>query len=309
MSAGVEDDGYPRGLSPQDLDTSLNTLKAMTESVNAVLQPLREMPASKGRSFLIVRVYRLCQDELSYTDLRIAGAFQFRHRTCVPAVAFSWRVIATAAAVAGSVDSGKSTLVAVLTHGQKGRPLLDDGHGSARMSVLKHKHEIVTGRTSSLSHHTLAYDRDAGVLNYAGVAPMMPLEIAAAATKVVPQLVKAITWCFLASEVFPGDFPRHRTLGMIKSSDPASSGAALCRLGRPPEVPEDCSVWNDKLAARLPPAVCLPAARADKGDTGALCNCSGSRTAAGSRADQGQFTAQKLPTLIRAKHRLPQSRA
>ena len=114
------------------------------------------------------------------------------------------------------MDSGKSTLVAVLTHGQKGRPLLDNGHGSARMNVLRcclafpselnhlrlapqfllriqlsanmplasrHKHEIESGRTSSLSHHTLAYDADAGVLNYAGVAPMMPSEIAAAASK------------------------------------------------------------------------------------------------------------------------------
>lgn len=87
-------------------------------------------------------------------------------------------------AVAGSVDSGKSTLVAVMTHGQKGRPLLDDGHGSARMTVLRHKHEIETGRTSSLSQHTLAYDSDARVLNYAGVAPMTPAETAAAASKV-----------------------------------------------------------------------------------------------------------------------------
>lgn len=87
-------------------------------------------------------------------------------------------------AVAGSVDSGKSTLVAVLTNGRQGRPLLDNGQGSARMSVFKHKHEIETGRTSSLSHHMLAYDGEHRVLNYADVAPMMPSEIAAAARKV-----------------------------------------------------------------------------------------------------------------------------
>lgn len=82
------------------------------------------------------------------------------------------------------MDSGKSTLVAVLTNGQKGRPLLDNGQGSARMNVFKHKHEIESGRTSSLSHHMLAYDGEHGVLNYAGVAPMMPSEIATAASKV-----------------------------------------------------------------------------------------------------------------------------
>lgn len=54
-------------------------------------------------------------------------------------------------AVAGSMDSGKSTVVAVLTHGADGRPLLDNGRGSARMAVFRHKHEIESGRTSSIS--------------------------------------------------------------------------------------------------------------------------------------------------------------
>jgi GTPase len=49
------------------------------------------------------------------------------------------------------MDSGKSTLVAVLTHGSDGRPLLDNCRGSARMAVFRHKHEIESGRTSSIS--------------------------------------------------------------------------------------------------------------------------------------------------------------
>ena len=61
-------------------------------------------------------------------------------------------------AVAGSVDSGKSTLVAVLTHGAGGAPLLDNGRGSARMAVFRHKHEIESGRTSSISQQILGYD-------------------------------------------------------------------------------------------------------------------------------------------------------
>lgn len=56
------------------------------------------------------------------------------------------------------MDSGKSTLVAVLTHGVGGRPLLDNGHGSARMAVFRHKHEVESGRTSSISQQTLGYD-------------------------------------------------------------------------------------------------------------------------------------------------------
>ncbi len=65
-------------------------------------------------------------------------------------------------AVAGGVDAGKSTLVAVLTHGSGGRPLLDNGRGSARMNVFRHKHEIESGHTSSVSQQTLGYDARGG---------------------------------------------------------------------------------------------------------------------------------------------------
>ena len=74
------------------------------------------------------------------------------------------------ATVSGGVDSGKSSLVAVLTHGSDGRPVLDNGRGSARMSVLRHKHELESGRTSSISQQALGYDGQGEVLNYKGVS-------------------------------------------------------------------------------------------------------------------------------------------
>lgn len=49
-------------------------------------------------------------------------------------------------AVAGSVDSGKSTFVGVLTSGK-----LDDGDGSARIKVAKHPHEKASKKTSDIS--------------------------------------------------------------------------------------------------------------------------------------------------------------
>ena len=48
-------------------------------------------------------------------------------------------------AVVGNVDSGKSTTLGVLTRGA-----LDDGRGRARVSLFRHKHEIESGRTSSV---------------------------------------------------------------------------------------------------------------------------------------------------------------
>lgn len=54
--------------------------------------------------------------------------------------------------VIGSVDSGKSTITGVLT-----KNMLDDGRGSARSHVMRHPHELKSGRTSSIIAHYSKY--------------------------------------------------------------------------------------------------------------------------------------------------------
>ena len=49
-------------------------------------------------------------------------------------------------AVVGNVDSGKSTLVGVLSKGEK-----DDGRGAARQRVFNFIHEQKSGRTTSVT--------------------------------------------------------------------------------------------------------------------------------------------------------------
>lgn len=58
-------------------------------------------------------------------------------------------------AVMGSADSGKSTLVGVLTQGE-----LDNGRGRARLNTFRHLHEVQSGRTSSISHEILGFDSE-----------------------------------------------------------------------------------------------------------------------------------------------------
>lgn len=53
-------------------------------------------------------------------------------------------------AVVGNVDAGKSTLLGVLTHGE-----LDNGRGHARQRLFRHKHEMESGRTSSVGNDIL----------------------------------------------------------------------------------------------------------------------------------------------------------
>lgn len=65
----------------------------------------------------------------------------------------------TRIAMIGNVDSGKSTLVGVLTNAS-----LDDGRGSARSAVLKHRHEQDNGRTSAVTVEILGFKDEVQVV-------------------------------------------------------------------------------------------------------------------------------------------------
>ena len=67
----------------------------------------------------------------------------------------------------------------------------------------RHKHEIETGRTSSLSHHLLGYDAQDYVINYAGVAAPAPADIAADADKVWCVTGRAALQCLLMTHSEP----------------------------------------------------------------------------------------------------------
>lgn len=55
-------------------------------------------------------------------------------------------------AVVGNVDAGKSTLIGTLT-----TSCLDDGRGKSRTSIMKHRHEIESGRTSTAATHLMGF--------------------------------------------------------------------------------------------------------------------------------------------------------
>lgn len=55
----------------------------------------------------------------------------------------------------------ESTLLGVLSHGEP-----DNARGRARLSLLRHPHELVTGRTSSLSHQLIGFTTEGTLNNY-----------------------------------------------------------------------------------------------------------------------------------------------
>lgn len=68
-------------------------------------------------------------------------------------------VIETRIAVVGNVDAGKSSMLGVLVKGD-----LDDGRGKARVNLFRHKHEIETGRTSSVGMEIMGFDTQGRVI-------------------------------------------------------------------------------------------------------------------------------------------------
>ncbi|CAJ2506671.1 Uu.00g078570.m01.CDS01 [Anthostomella pinea] len=71
-------------------------------------------------------------------------------------------VIETRIAVVGNVcevDAGKSSMLGVLVKGD-----LDDGRGKARVNLFRHKHELETGRTSSVGMEIMGFDTMGNVI-------------------------------------------------------------------------------------------------------------------------------------------------
>jgi len=134
---GVSDDGQVVGLDPEELQKSMETLEAMAACMNAVVTVVSETsglpPGNRTSVTALVRSSGL--DRVTQKEVRIC--------TC------------------GNVDSGKSTLLGVLTRG-----LQDDGRGKARSPIFRHRHEMESGRTSTISHYLLGFDETGQVVNY-----------------------------------------------------------------------------------------------------------------------------------------------
>ena len=170
------------GLSDEDLESSLDTLREMARRLEATCHVLRErvVTTENGARTAAEVLVRKVPDDQQCIELRVC--------------------------VLGSADVGKSTLLGVLTQvrylfhctlrcsgislslaeeilGEKfvtyqlkyfvsnhslidfqGR--LDDGRGRARLNMFRHLHEVQTGRTSSVSHELLGFDSDGKPVDY-----------------------------------------------------------------------------------------------------------------------------------------------
>lgn len=133
VSEGEED-----GLLADEMEASIATLRSMEVSLNAAIKELREKQittaSNQQKKYVKEFLIRKKAEEEDFTEVRVA--------------------------VVGNVDAGKSTLLGVLTHG-----VLDDGRGTARTKLFRHKHEIESGRTSSVGNDILGFDANGNIMN------------------------------------------------------------------------------------------------------------------------------------------------
>lgn len=121
---GVSDNGVPKGLTADDFAESLGTIERMARRLNFETSIVMEklVGGAPVRKCAEILVRRYASTERIH-DLRVV--------------------------LLGDHDVGKSTLVGVLTQGT-----LDDGFGSGRQSAFNHKHELQSGKTSSISERS-----------------------------------------------------------------------------------------------------------------------------------------------------------
>lgn len=188
---GVSDDGTLVGLAKDEMDESINTLRIMARSLGCVVEVRRMVvvgdcewvaaddpgaDATLQAGVDITRHDKLWVAEAFVTpDLGLSSPYHSKGEGGEPAVTSKvpdtldqipvpskgysqtpqLRVTLT-----GPTMSGKSTLLGTLSTGT-----LDNGRGKSRLSLLRHRHEVLSGVTSSIAQELIGY-RDETILNF-----------------------------------------------------------------------------------------------------------------------------------------------
>lgn len=192
---GVSDDGTFVGLTHDEMTESLNNLRAMAASLGCVVDILRMVMVGEAEwteeygPEIVSRAGKLYVAEAYVKP-------ELRHNHKIPENpalfgSLRGRLLSGRAAsdsigdvmdiappeeqlrvsFTGASTSGKSTLLGTLS-----TSTLDNGRGKSRLSLLKHRHEIASGMTSSVAQELIGYcdssaDEPAGfatqVINYA----------------------------------------------------------------------------------------------------------------------------------------------
>jgi len=133
---GVSDDGELIGLDEEEAKISMQTIHTISEDCHANIESIDENLLSNGRKIFSV-------------NIAFVTAI---HDT--PLI-FQPKTISLRIACIGNVDGGKSTTIGHLASNKN-----DDGNGSCRGIIMKHPHEISSGRTSYCNTTLIGFDEN-----------------------------------------------------------------------------------------------------------------------------------------------------
>ncbi|KAI0175563.1 hypothetical protein GGR52DRAFT_318305 [Hypoxylon sp. FL1284] len=160
---GVADDGTFVGLTKDEMDESMTTLKVMAASLGCKVEVQRMKavgtcewtdgtsgPAGEVQTADLWVAEALIMPVLNVQGSK--GGEQRSQQSSAPrrdaSITDQLRV-----SLIGPTTSGKTTLLGTLSNG-----MLDNGRGSSRINLLRHRHEVASGRTSSIAQELIGYD-------------------------------------------------------------------------------------------------------------------------------------------------------
>lgn len=173
---GVSDDGVLVGITKDEMDQSIATLRWMAASLGCAVEILRmvlvgdcewiddnDVNLIQKEGLFVAEVLvkphlttKKVEDSVSPSKALGEGNQSGHSAQVSQSGANQLRVTLT-----GATTSGKSTLLGTLSTGT-----LDDGHGKSRLNSLKHRHELASGMTSTVTQELIGY-RDNSIINYA----------------------------------------------------------------------------------------------------------------------------------------------
>lgn len=149
---GVGDNGEMIGISSEEYNESINHLNDMISLNDSIILNISKKDVGKNKNIYEILIRENIENK--YIDIKVA--------------------------VAGNVDSGKSSLIGVLINGKN-----DNGRGMARLSVFNFPHEIKSGRTSSIAHHIMGFNNEGKIVNYDSSHKMDWPEIVKKSSKII----------------------------------------------------------------------------------------------------------------------------
>ena len=169
---GVADDGTLVGLVKDEMQESLGNLQAMSASLGCTTNVLRHVAVGTCEWIETdgeLGKFQTRRDTLWVAEVLVYPDSRFSADTDVLKAVLDGAVTASRSpkntdlteripteqmrvTLVGTTASGKSSLLGTLS-----TSTLDNGRGRSRLSLLKHRHEIASGITSSVAHELVGY--------------------------------------------------------------------------------------------------------------------------------------------------------